>query len=77
MPSQEAPEQRAMCSCPQAGGTCLPTLFKERVQAGLQKEKEGHSALGSGPESLTARAGQARPHLDLRREQSRAHPLMV
>lgn len=74
MPKQEAPEQRAMCSCPQAGGTRLPTLFKERVQAGLQKEEEGRGAPGSGPESLTARAGQARPCPDLRREQSRAQP---
>ena len=74
MPGQEAPEQRAKCSCPQAGGTRLPTLFKERAQAALQKEEEGRSAPGSCPESLTARAGQARPCPDLQRTQSRAQP---
>ena len=75
MPGQEAPEQRAKCSCPQAGGTRLPTLFKERAQAALQKEEEGRSAPGSCPESLTARAGQAHPCPDLQRTQSRAQPL--
>ena len=74
MSGQEAPEQRAKCSCPQAGGTRLPTLFKERAQAGLQKEEEGRGAPGSGPESLTTRAGQAHPCPDLQRAQSQAQP---
>lgn len=60
-----AQEQRMICPCPLAGETASATLIKQRMEPEFQKEEEGYRGLESGPESLTARGGQAHPSPDL------------